>query len=203
MLKRFMILVPFLITGLWGVKVDELADRVKAYYAQVETIQAQFHEMICVKATGSCQEFQGVVYMKRPNKFRLEVKEPEPQLLIGDGEWFWTYLPSDSLAYRAQWNDEYFSPLLILEDYGERFKVELLSESPTRLRLTPRSRDEFFSEIEIEVDEKTGEVKVVEVKDVQGNETRFELSEIEYNPPLVPEIFSFTPPAGIEVLEMP
>lgn len=201
---RFMIFLLFLTPGLWAAAVDELADRVKAHYAGVETIQAQFHQVICVKATGYCQEFRGRVYMKRPDKFRLEVHEPEPQVLVGDGEWVWAYLPADSQVYRSPWMKDLFSPLLILEDYTNRFKVELVADAePARLKLIPHKEDYPFTQIVLDVDPHTGEVGVVEVTDGQGNETRFELAEIRYNRPIPPERFSFTPPAGLEVLELP
>lgn len=204
-LLRFMAILALFIPALWARSVDELVERVKAYYAGVETIQAKFCQVVYIKAAGCYQEgFRGWVYMERPDKFRLEVKEPEPQVVVGDGKWVWTYLPADSQVCRSPWVQDLFSPLLILEDYTKRFKVEVgAGPEPAKLKLIPYKEGYPFTQIVLELDPQSGEVRAVEVTDGIGNKIRFELAEIRYNQPIPPERFRFTPPPGVEVVELP
>ena len=101
-----------------------------------------------------------------------------------------------------------FLPNEFLLHHDERFDVldvdvvDYNGERHYRLNLKPKSPDSFFREATLWMRDRDDVITKLTVLDV--NETRmvFTLDNIELNPSLDADTFSFTPPDGVEIIDL-
>jgi len=183
---------------------QELLNKVTERYDRVSTIQGSFSQQTCVKASGFCQEFKGLFYVKRLNLFRLEVTWPEPQLIVSDGVTLWTYIQSAKKAYRADVtkSQTVFSPFELLQNYEARYDYQLLADEDNfhLVRLVPKLPNSLINDLRLYIDPNNFSITKFKVIDGMGNEMVFNLFKVRYNKQLSDANFSFTPPLGVEVL---
>jgi len=154
-------------------------------------------------------------------QFHWEYTEPSPQRLISDGKTLWVYLPennqviisSSDAATTPREND----PMAFLtglgnlaRDFEVGFAVpERDSQGHYRLELRPRLPSALLERMVITVTRAAVEaprsgvvfpIQSTMVYDQQGNSTLIEFTAVRVNRGLPRGEFSFTPPAGVEVV---
>jgi outer membrane lipoprotein carrier protein len=147
----------------------------------------------------------GIVSIKRPGRMRWEYREPEKKLFVADGKNFYFYVPADQQVIVRKTGGERGIPALLLAGRGgilSEFTVAL--EPPPggglqRLKLKPRKQDPEVDTVFIEVDA-ADRVRVIEVLDPQGNQSRFTFDDIRENVGLRDRLFQFQIPQGVEVV---
>jgi outer membrane lipoprotein carrier protein len=147
----------------------------------------------------------GIVSIKRPGRMRWEYQKPEKKLFVADGKSFYFYVPADRQVIVRRSAGERSIPSLLLSGRSgilSEFKVAL-DEAPAaglqRLRLTPRRPDPEVETVTLDVD--AGDrVRSIEVRDPQGNRSRFLFDQIKENVGLREGLFQFRIPQGVEVV---
>ncbi|UCE86527.1 MAG: outer membrane lipoprotein carrier protein LolA [Deltaproteobacteria bacterium] len=191
--------------------VEDLARRVQRRYEAMQSLTARFEQTTRVASLGSASSAadasQGVVTLAKPGKMRWAYEEPEPSLVVSDGETLWTYDPELNEVQRFPVTDGLLEGaavqfLIGRGDILREFEVSggPCEESPARLTLVPRE-PASYSQLELRVDASNGEIVESSIVDLFGNVTRVRFREIRIDLDIPPETFRFTPPPGARVLE--
>lgn len=184
----------------------------KAWDDTLSTLSAEFTQEVNFTEAGLKQKVEGELKYSKPNFLRIEHFKPARQLVISDKRDIWIYKPEDGQVIRTSWDSwrraqgENFSGILDFGNYAplvEKNRVEISCQPPrcslVSLVFTPKdsprsytlslalsATDYFPREAELTVD------KTV---------IRTVLSGVEKNKTISPELFKFSPPKGVQVLE--
>ncbi|MDZ7789800.1 MAG: outer membrane lipoprotein chaperone LolA [Xanthomonadales bacterium] len=171
-----------------------------AFAEGLETLSGRF-EQVTVDADGRItEESSGALYFSRPDRFRWSYDEPFPQEIVADGEQLWHYDVSlEQVTVREQ-PSAAESPLLVLarpelldrfyrvtDSGAEKIEFEPLEDSTDIVRGTLYFRN--------------GLPRKLELEDGFGQITQFRLMGLERNPELDSDLFSFSVPEGVDLLE--
>jgi outer membrane lipoprotein carrier protein len=193
---------------------NEIVDRVQAHYTEISDYRATFVQTLAHKLfPGRLERSYGAVMFKKGGLMRWEYTRPEQKLFVYDGATLWIYEPEVPQAFKAAANaDRLRKALAFLSGEGkikESYKVEKLDSSRFNftaghvLKLTPKEKNSPFKRVELYVDSADFHVVRSVVVDHEGNRNRFDFSSPTKNGGLSPSLFTFTPPAGVPVLEAP
>jgi len=188
--------------------------KVQGHYQSVRDLTARFTQISQVVSLGAEAASPGApsggeVSFAKPGKMRWSYEQPEPSLVVTDGEELWIYDPSEKEAQRLRSGQGFLSgaALQFLLGHGEMardFRVKALScaKDQAVLQLNPR-KPTAYEKLEVRVDAASGEVKETAVFDLVGNVTRVTFQDVRTNTGLADELFRFTPPDGVRVVEVP
>jgi outer membrane lipoprotein carrier protein len=190
------------------------ASKVQSHYESVRDLTARFTQSSQVVSLGAPAASPGApssgeVSFAKPGKMRWSYEQPEPSLVVADGSELWIYAPEDHEAQRFRSDQGFLSGaalqfLLGHGDMARDFKVKALSCTPEEalLQLLPR-KAAAYEKLEIRVDRSSGEVMETAVFDLLGNVTRVAFQDVRTNTGLTDDLFQFTPPSGVRVVEVP
>lgn len=165
------------------------------------SLSADFTQITVDSREDVVEESAGEMRFASPDRIRWDYLEPFPQVIVADGEQLWHYDEAlEQVTVRPQPAPEE-SPMLVLTrpDLLETFYRILPSGDPNVLRFEPLS-----DEAGIEMARLTfvdGQPSTLDLFDPFGQSTRLTLMNIERNPRLDPDEFSFEVPDGVDVLE--
>lgn len=171
-------------------------------FVQTRTLTSQFVQTNTVR--GKKQTSSGQLAISRPDRFRWEYLRPEPQLIVGDGVSLWIYdADLNQVSVRDQKQSLGETPAALLAGTTAVSRYYSLVDQGNRdgldwLQATPRSGGQSYSTIRMAFS--GNELKIMELMDFTGQTTRIEFSGWKKNPAVSPNQFTFTPPAGADVL---
>jgi outer membrane lipoprotein-sorting protein len=71
------------------------------------------------------------------------------------------------------------------------------------LRLTPKPAEQsIFTSIKVWIKDKSWEIERLVYTDYNDNETEYQIDRIDFNPDLAESTFTFSPPEGIQVIDL-
>lgn len=181
-----------------------LARQVQERLQKQTGLTARFIQTYRSAALGREIVERGVVSLKRPGRMRWEYKDPEKKTFVSDGRTLYFYVPADRQVMVRDRDEERGIATLLLSGRSDilgQFQVSL-EKAPfgfSRLRLLPRRPDPEIEEATIDVDE-SFRVRVIEVKDAQGNRSRFQFDDLREDVALPDRLFQFEIPRGVEVI---
>ncbi len=80
--------------------------RVEQEYAKAGTLHANFTQKVWNESLQEEKISTGILILKMPNKFRWEIRDPDPLLLLSNGKKFWFYTPPmDSTDKGEAWSN--------------------------------------------------------------------------------------------------
>lgn len=190
---------------------NDIVDRVQAHYQGVSDFRASFVQSVAHKLfPGRLERSYGSVAFGKGGLMRWEYARPEKKLFVYDGATLWVYEPEVPQAFRATANaDRLRRALAFLSGEGkirESYRAEKLDAarhgfSGHVLKLTPLEKGSPFARVELYVD--AGDYHVVRsvVVDHEGNRNRFDFTDAARNTGAARELFTFTPPEGVPVID--
>lgn len=175
----------------------------------IETFQAEFVQTNYIEATGISQEFLGKLWLKRPEKFRMEVFSPDTQLFVSDGEIMWIYLPKTKQAIREELGETAMvpQPSRVLFQFSEKYEIDFKGENKVKdktyylLDLTPKEESPYLTGAKVWLSLESLHMERLVVADVQKNKMTLEFRQVKANLSLPESKFTFTPPDDVEVVE--
>ncbi len=188
--------------------------KVQAHYDGVRDLTARFtqtSQVVSLRGGDAAPATisGGEVSFSKPGRMRWSYEEPEPSLVVTDGEELWLFDPAAKEAQRVRTGRGFLSGaalqfLLGHGDMSRDFRIRALActETEARLDLVPK-REAAYERLEIRVDPATGEVRETAVFDLVGNVTRVAFAEVRTNTGLAEDLFHFSPPEGVRVVEVP
>jgi len=188
---------------LLAVAVDSLGPwtKVQAKYDAVNTLSASFVESVTY-AEGYQEDFEGRLYVSRPDKIRLECVKPQEQLIVSDGSEAWLYLPASKEALRQSVAEvaKACDPRIFLFDTPADFKVSYQGRDSSHSYIfTPPAAGGYpYQKVTVTLGPDLG-LTGVSVVDPLGNIYAFSLRDVKFNPTLEPGLFRFKPPEGTQI----
>ncbi len=192
--------------------LDDIVARVQQQYETNADFKAGFQQESTVKTLGKKQQAEGVVYFKKPGKMRWVFNRPIKQEIISDGKTLWTYRPEEkqvivsrmTQAFESKTPSTFLAGLGNLKrDFRARFAQPPAPGKNYSLELTPVEAQGGLEKLFLIVDPKSFHIVQATVQDVMGNVTQVKFSKIQFNTNLSDDLFTFTPPKGVEVFQMP
>jgi outer membrane lipoprotein carrier protein len=170
-------------------------------------MQAEFVQTVMSESTSQVDESRGILRLQRPGKFRWDYQRPYEQQIIADGEKLWVYdVDMDQVIVKPLDYVLGNTPAILLSgnvNLTEKFIIEELPpESSTDnvawLKLTPKQEDSGFQQLVLAF--KDDILQQMQLVDSFGQMTRISFTKLIKNPDIDASVFTFTPPAGVDVI---
>jgi chaperone LolA len=180
------------------------AAQVERYLAGLSSWSADFKQTIDDDRGKVLRSASGHLYLQRPGKFRWDYVLPSEQLVVADGKKLWFYDKDLAQANVRDMDATLAStPAVLLSGGGSvssEFDISALppSEGLEWFQLKPKRADTDFQAVRIGFDK--GELARMLLADKLNQVTSLTFSAPRRNLPLSPDLFSFTPPAGVDVI---
>jgi outer membrane lipoprotein carrier protein len=170
--------------------------------SQLSGFRCDFRQVITYFDGGE-QPYSGNLAVRRPGHFRWQYKRPYEQLYIGDGRLVWHYEPDLMQAEQLD-NLESVDPLVmqLLDGRLTADDIRLLQHQDDRKGGVRRFQVRVGEAPELWLDfRKDGTLVAIERTDALSNRNKVSLSACSYIAP-DENLFSFSPPEGVEVLDL-
>ncbi len=183
---------------------DILLSRVEAEYKDVESFSADFVQAFSSRGISSSES--GRVSMKRPGFMRWEYLSPERKLFIADGKKTYFYLEEEKQLLVSEFNiEESNSPLLFFLGRGDirlRFESSLVNgEEGVFVKLIPVNPDPEIEEMILEIDDDSGLIRRIVVRDPVGQQNEYVLTNMRKNVHISNDQFKIRVPDDVEIIE--
>ncbi len=184
----------------------DLAARVDRHYDQLHSLVAGFREDYA--GLGMTRTESGTLFLRKPGRMLWQYSTPEGKIFLLDGKFAWLYTRGDPQVQRipSKELDDLRSPLRFLLGHTELEKelsgLKLAGESNGRYTLSgvPKGQETRVTRLSLTVTAE-GAITAIEIDEVDGAITRFAFSNEKADAPIPPDIFHFTPPPGIPVVD--
>jgi outer membrane lipoprotein carrier protein len=186
-------------------RAEESGARLESFLKRVQSLQAEFHQVLLDEHSEPLEESKGIFFLQRPGKFRWDYREPFSQTIVADGDHIWFYDPDlEQVTVKDQNLALGNTPVLLLS--GERLPKEnfQINNLPSRNNLTwvellPRDKEgATFNRLLLGFDNDS--LRQMELHDSFGQTTQLSFFEVKINQSLDPSLFIFTPPEGVDVV---
>jgi len=185
-------------------------EQAAARYREVRAICADFEQVIEVRLMrGRAIESAGRVCQRRPNLFSMRFTDPDGDMVISDGDYFWVYYPSieEEQVMRhpvsdAPGREDFFREFL--EDPGAKYEaetggVEAVDGRDCRVvSLTPRTPTGYRG-ARLWLDVESHVIRRLEVHEENKVRT-VTLHNVDLDPDIQPGTFVFDVPQGARVM---
>ena len=192
----------------------EIVERLQARLDRMTTLKGRFVQTLDSKSLGRPRTEEGRFCLKKPAFMRWDYERPEEKLALLDGTHSWLYLPADHEVYRGLMKDVEHSsaPALLLSGrlrLDDDFVSRLLPASEAGpqgvagavpLELKPKKPSEEFERLVLALDARM-QIRRLTVFDALGGRMVFDLFDLEEDTVLPDDLFYFTIPAGVDVIE--
>lgn len=168
--------------------------------------QMQFTQTVTSPDGKKVRKSSGSLAFSRPGKFRFEYTQPMPQLIVGDGKQVWLYdadLEQVTVRPMSQAMGATPAALLAGGNLEQDFTLKALPDAQALqwVQAVPKVKEGAFQSVKVGF--KGTALAAIEVLDGFGQRSRLDFSPINANSPLRADQFTFTPPAGVDVLKQP
>ena len=191
------------ITSMPGSAAEARA-QLELFLRDLNSMSAQFKQRVLDENGKLVEHSSGKFFLQRPGKFRWSYEQPYVQEIIGTSDRVWLY-DSDLEQVSIKPIDDALgnSPALLLvsdRPLNKLFKVRDLGEKHEMLwlELKPLNENGAFASFRIGLSD--GSLRLMELMDNFGQRTQLAFASIRRNPELKPELFTFTPPPGADVI---
>ncbi len=180
--------------------------RLHGLLEQTRTLSAEVDQLLMDQDGRELQETRALLLMEKPAKFHWEITQPYEELMVTDGETIWRYEPDlDQVTIQPFDNDLDRTPVMLLngdaDSITEAYDVSStnMGEELVRFILIPRNPDRLFERLSLTF--KGPVLEEMQFEDSLGQQTSLTFREVNRNVPLDQGQFTFTPPAGVDVID--
>jgi outer membrane lipoprotein carrier protein len=204
-MKRFPIALLVTLCGIGGVAHAGARDALNAFTNALKGLDGQFTQQVFDSRGKQKEQSTGRVAVSAPRLFRWEYVKPYPQLIIADGRNVWVFDPDlNQASKRPQGEEESNSPLAILLDPARIDRDFVLEEAEQAqgvewLTVTPRSVEAAFKTARLGFSQQ--QLTRLEYTDALGQKTVIAFTGWQRNPQFAKGTFTFTPKAGVDVID--
>jgi len=205
--RRFAAAAGALLIGMLGAAIAAAspASEVEKYLAGLSSWSADFTQTIDDGHGKVLRSAAGKFYLQRPGKFRWDYRDPSEQLVLADGKQIWFYDKDLAQANVRDMDATLAStPAMLLSgsgSVGDQFVITSLPASGGLqwFQLIPKHPESDFQLVRIGFD-KDGELASMFLADKLNQITQLTFTHPMRNPKFAQELFSFSPPPGVDVI---
>jgi len=189
---------------------DVIAERVQSFYDGAKTFQAQFSQHYTIFAYNKKKESQGHVAFVKPGKMSWRYTT-NANRVVSDGKVLKVYEAENKQLYEQDMTKSaYPAALSFLLGEGKltaSFTLKKLSAQTVNFKGgyvllgIPKDPTPAYQKMLLYVDGKTFQVRRVQLIDAQKNKNVFDFSEPRVNEKIPASEFTFTAPAGTQVVK--
>ena len=186
------------------ITAQDIIKNVQNTYKDIDDAKASFSQTLKY-GKSKAQTTSGTLYIKKENKYRIEAGS---QIIVTDGTTSWSYNSNKKQViidnYKETGNT--FSPNKYLFQYPENFYSDLSGTETLNgkdvylLKLKPREGG-YVKSAQLWVGKDDWLIKKIYISTDESTIT-YNVKNIQLNPGLSNSKFTFTPPAGVEVIDM-
>jgi outer membrane lipoprotein carrier protein len=193
-----------------SLSIDGLVEAIDARYRNVRTLKTEFTQTYVWGDT--TRKESGTAYFARGGLMRWEYRDPKDKLVVADGKKMWLYIPQERQVTQSAFKpeDDPRVPFPLLLSHFDLHKVFSRIESADQaLKAAPGDRvlrgyprhgyEDLYSQVLIQMTP-SYDIKRLVVFYPDHSAMEFAFDHMEKNLPLAPALFTFTPPAGSEVI---
>lgn len=179
--------------------------RIAAYLATVNTLAAEFSQVVRNRDGEIVDRASGRLSLSRPDRFRWDYKKPYLQTIVADGRRLWLYDSDlEQVTVRPLEQGLGSTPAMLLSGsgkVGDAFTSVAVQQQGdwTWCRLEPKGQGTDFDQVSLAFDRK-GELAAMELRDQLGQSTVIEFGAVRRNAVLDQRLFRFEPPPGADVI---
>ena len=186
-------------------------EQVQERYLEMQSFQGNFQQTTIIESEARRASASGMIAYQRPGKMRWEYQEPDPQLLVTDGNTLWLYdhlLENVTIQELAVVTDGTALAFLLgagelTDDFTQRRMQKSLLDSDKSwkvLELVPNREKSAIEFLQLGVDSESGNLEALLFKDNSGSVRIIEFEALSYNVEFSEGFFSFEIPPGMEVI---
>ncbi|MCH7818644.1 MAG: outer membrane lipoprotein carrier protein LolA [Candidatus Marinimicrobia bacterium] len=189
----------------FGQSAKEVMDKMRDVLRKQKEISISYEQSFSWKSSSSVSKSFGKLDMKNLKKLRLQTDE---QTLVTDGDLIWTYssFTNQVVINKIDKSGGTIFPSDFLFEYPKDYNSKLVDENKFKgeylILLTPKNRSSFVTAIRIWLDDKDFLIRSIEYKDINGNVTLWEVTEMDIEPNFGDSHFDFETPPGAEVVDL-
>lgn len=179
---------------------NAVAQRLQQRYRALDALQANFTQSLGGATLRGAMTVRG-------DAFRIELPN---QTLVSDGVTLWSYSPDDNQVVVQDYVEEDlgFSIGQVFTDYLSVFRPTGATQATLGgvrhdvLALVPRQSGTSVRDATLYVRSSDAVPTRVRVHDVNGQTLAFDLTNVQLNPRLTSDTFTFRYPRGVEVIDL-
>ncbi len=200
--------ISILLTMLWFLSPVAQAgalDDLDYFYHRVNTFSADFEQVVLDENLNQVEESGGRMWIARPGKFRWDYEPPLEQQIVSDGDRVWVFdVELDQITVRRLDKALGKTPAIMLAGQGDladsyRLEDRGLHGKISWAALIPKDEEGNFNEIQMGFED--GNLRLLQLSDQLGQITRVVFKNNEVNPEILPTLFDFAPPPGVDVID--
>ncbi|HVX39573.1 MAG TPA: outer membrane lipoprotein chaperone LolA [Gemmatimonadaceae bacterium] len=194
--------------------VDATIDRAVSAWSKIKTVRGTFEQTVTNPLTGSSASASGVYQQARPNRLAIRFTQGAEGAIVSDGEALWIYLPNSApgRVIKRPATDHASMPIDLtgqfLESPRAKYTIADAGTHPVDghaahgLVLTPKAgHDAPFTRAVVWVDDDDSLIREFETTETSGVTRRVHLTSIEPNASVAADVFRFSVPKGVTVVE--
>ena len=189
----------------FGQSAEDVMDKMRDVLKKQKEISISYEQSFKWKSSNSVSKSAGKLDMKDLKKLRLQTEE---QTLVSNGDVLWTYSPftNQVVINKIDKTGGTILPSDFLFEYAKDYDSKLVDEDKFEgeylILLTPKNRSSFVTAIRIWLDDEDFLIRSIEYKDINGNVTLWEVTELDIEPNFDDSHFEFNTPSGAEVIDL-
>jgi outer membrane lipoprotein carrier protein len=176
-----------------------------AFNSATKTATARFEQQVFDRAGKVVESAAGTFTFARPGKFRWTYDKPHKQVLVGDGTRLWIHDPDlNQVTVKRMEGAISSTPAALLAGRDDITTLFTLKDAGAAdglawVEALPKAQDTGFERVRLGLKGKS--LAAMELHDQLGGRTLLRFVDLKANAPVTPQSFTFTPPAGADVIE--
>jgi outer membrane lipoprotein carrier protein len=177
--------------------------QLKTFLSETHAAHGSFTQTVIARSGRKPQQSSGTFSFARPGKFRWLYEKPYEQLLVGDGEKFWSFdrdLNQVTVKKIGQAFGSSPAALLAGEALEKNFELKEAdgADGLEFVEARPKAEDATFKDMRVGF--RDGLPQAMEIHDNFGQTTLLRFTKFDANPSLPSGEFRFTPPKGADIV---
>jgi outer membrane lipoprotein carrier protein len=192
--------------------LDDGVRKIQDTYEQTGQVKARFTQTVALKAMKKTEREEGVFYFKKPKRMRWCVHEAGSEGARDQPREGLALRSADKMAYEQDAEGIFRSTVSVRflagigklkDDFKIAFAADKGAEKTANylLDLVPVKPEQGVKKLQGAVSRETFQIGKVVLFDPYGNVTTLAFSGIELNRDLPDSLFTFKPPAGVDVMD--
>lgn len=192
----------------------DLLDRASAAYEGLRSMQADFVMRLENPLLRRTTTSRGTLFQRMPDRILLRFSEPDGDVIVGDGRYFWVYYPSVNPDQVTR------APAAQAGSGGVDLRAQFVGNPRERFDWTVDGEEEVdgrravaislvpkepagYRGLKVWIDREDALVRRFEISEHNGATRGFEFASLRVNPTLPDSLFVFDPPPGVRVVDAP
>jgi chaperone LolA len=202
MFYQFILLI--VLNNFFQTNPQQIISEVQKKYSGINDLKAILIQTVESSVTSEPQLIKAELYFKKANNFRIEFKN---QLIISNGITTWNYSKIAKRVVITNYEENFFSPQVLLFNLPSRSisKFEgmekLDGEEHFVISFSPKGPDFNFKALKVWFSRNYLIIKV-EAEDWAQNKYSFMFTDLKINSNLDDNLFNFTLPGGVKIVDL-